>query len=101
MNIENSTRITKEDLIQTIKDQNLMLLRAQDREIGLLQELNSIKAGNDREKLVVELAVIKSSFSYKIGLILTAPFRAISFLWQKFIIFAWRSARRIKRLLLK
>lgn len=97
----NLVKVTKADLVKTIIDQNLMLLRAQDREIGLTQELNSIKAGNDRQELIIELALIKSSVAYKISRGLTAPLRATSFVFTKFETLAWRAARKIKRMLTK
>lgn len=94
-----STTVTKDQLIKTINDQNLMLLRAQDREIGLMQELNAIKAGHDREELLIELALIKASFAYKFSLILSAPFRAIGLILRWMASIAWRAARKIKRTL--
>lgn len=92
---------TTEALLQIVREQNLMLLRAQDREIGLEQELNTLRAGHNREHLVRELAEVKGSASFKIGRFLTAPFRFIGFVWATFIRVSLGIARRLKRKLQK
>lgn len=71
-----------DELVATVREQHLMLLRAQDREIGLEQQLNTIRAGHNREDLVHEIATLRASASYKIGRFLTAPFRFIGRVWS-------------------
>lgn len=101
MNNQFLDELSVSSLIKTINDQNLMLLRAQDREIGLVQELNTVKSGFDREKLVIELNLIKSSASYKIARFISFPFRAleklIGYLYEQ----AWKLARLTKKILKK
>lgn len=78
-----------------------MLLRAQDREIGLIQELNTVKSGRDREKLVIELNQIKSSASYKIARLLSFPFRTLEKIFEYLYQMAWKLARLTKKSLKK
>lgn len=96
MAVKSEEKRTVEDLAATVREQHLMLLRAQDREIGLEQELNTIRAGHNREDLVRELATLKASASYKIGRFITAPFRFIGFVWQFGVRVLRGLARRVK-----
>jgi hypothetical protein len=92
---------TVEDLVATVREQHLMLLRAQDREIGLEQQLNTLKAGHNREDLVREIASLRASASFKIGRFLTAPFRFIGFLWalgaRLFRAVGWRLRAKLRQ----
>lgn len=87
---------TIEELVATVREQHLMLLRAQDRMIGLEQELNTMRAGNNREDLVREIATLRASASYKIGRFLTAPFRFVGQLWTLGFRALRAVARRVK-----
>lgn len=84
------------DLQELVLKQQHFILRAQDREIGLDHALMTARAGTNNEPLLVELAQIKGSVSYRLGRALTAPFRGIAFLCN----FAMRAlrwaARRIR-----
>lgn len=93
MALESEKKSTVEELTATVREQHLMLLRAQDREIGLEQQLNTLRAGHNREDLVREIATLRASASYKIGRFITAPFRFIGFVW----IFGVRALKSVAR----
>jgi hypothetical protein len=81
------------ELRKQLQEQDRFILRAQDREIGLEQELATARAGSNREAVVAELAAVKASASYQFGRALTLPFRALSALLR----FAMRVLRAIAR----
>lgn len=98
---KSAINLSPEELSKLVMQQHLMLLRAQDREIGLEQELNTLRAGLHREELVRELAEVRASASYKIGRFLTGPFRFIGFLWRlglraSYAVF-WRLRARLRQ----
>lgn len=67
-----------DELRKLVHEQTYHILRAQDREIGLENELTTARAGANREPLLIELATIKSSVSYRLGRTLTWPLRVLA-----------------------
>lgn len=71
------------DLLRQIQRQDLHLLRFRDREMGLEQELATARSGSNQQALLTEIAVLRSSISFRLGRTLTAPFRGLGYLFSR------------------
>lgn len=65
-------------LKEMLIDLNHLILQMQDKQLGLEAQLATLKAGTNREPLLIELMQLRASFSYRLGLFLTYPFRTIA-----------------------